>query len=201
MSLLTGSSGRRAVFLDRDGTINIEKEYLYRPDEFEFVPGAPEGIALLNSAGFVVVVVTNQSGIARGYYGEDDVQRLHRHMDECLARAGARVDAYYYCPHHPVSGEGTYRIDCSCRKPNPGMLLMAADDLGIDLNRSWMVGDKEADLEAGAAAGCRVCLVRTGYGAEAAGTAGEDVLVCDNLLLAAREIITLALPEPVQSEK
>jgi D-glycero-D-manno-heptose 1,7-bisphosphate phosphatase len=157
--------GRRAVFLDRDGTINVEKEYLFRVEEFEFIPGAPEAIRLLKDAGFLVVVVTNQSGIGRGIYAEADLERLHAFMEQELARIGTGVDAYYFCPHHPRHGQGDYRMECACRKPLPGMLLAAARDLAIDLPASFMVGDKLADVEAGLAAGCRSVLVRTGYGA------------------------------------
>jgi D-glycero-D-manno-heptose 1,7-bisphosphate phosphatase len=157
--------GKRAVFLDRDGTINVEKEYLFRVEEFEFIPGAPEAIKLLKDAGFLVVIVTNQSGIGRGFYAEADLERLHAFMEQALARIGTGVDAYYFCPHHPQHGQGEYRTECVCRKPLPGMLLAAARDLVIDLPASFMVGDKLADVEAGLAAGCRPVLVRTGYGA------------------------------------
>ena len=153
----------RAVFLDRDGTINVEKDYLYRIDDFEFIPGAPEAIRLLNSAGFLVVVVTNQSGVARGYYTEEDVDTLHSHISNELATVGARVDAWNYCPHHP-SGKGRYAFPCNCRKPLPGMLRDAAQRLDIDLSSSIMIGDKLVDMEAAIAAGCRPILVRSGYG-------------------------------------
>lgn len=155
---------RRAVFLDRDGTINVEKEYLHRIEDFEFIPGVPEAIRRLREAGFLVIVTTNQSGVARGYYPLAAVETLHRHLQAELARQGAAIDAFYVCPHHPTEGVGEYRNDCGCRKGKPGMLLQAASDLGIDLSRSWMVGDKAADVEAGKAAGCRSILVLTGYG-------------------------------------
>lgn len=155
---------KRAVFLDRDGTINVEKEYLYRSDEFEFIPGAVEAIQVLNQAGYLVIVVTNQSGVARGYYTEDDVENLHRFVARELAHYGARVDAWLYCPHHPA-GRGSYSLPCACRKPLPGMLVEAARRYDIDLNASIMIGDKQADIAAGKAAGCRTMLVRTGYGA------------------------------------
>jgi len=186
---VTTEKGRPAVFLDRDGTINVEKEYLHRAEEFEFVPGAPEAIRLLKEAGFLVVVVTNQSGVARGYYDEAAVHRLHRFVDLELATVGASVDAYYLCPHHPHHGIGPYRTECACRKPLPGMLLNAAADLGIDLSRSWIVGDKAADVEAGLAAGCRTILVRTGYGAGEEHLVPPDVTVCDDIFAAARAII------------
>lgn len=180
---------RRAVFLDRDGTINKEKEYLHRVEDFEFIPGAPEAIRLLNSAGFLVIVVTNQSGIGRGYYGEDAVRSLHRFMDRELARHGARVDAYYFCPHHPDRGIGEYRRECGCRKPLPGMLLKAADDFTIDMNASFIIGDKMADLEAGIAAGCRPILVRTGYGDTVQDDFPAGVSTNDDILAAAWAII------------
>ncbi len=170
------SSGRRAVFLDRDGTINVEKNYLYRPEEFMFIPGVPDAIRRLNEAGFLVVVVTNQSGVARGYFNTDAVARLHEHLQERLRRDGAHVDAFYTCPHHPTAGIGSYRTECDCRKGRPGMLLEAARDLRIDLARSYMVGDKKADIEAGERAGCTAILVLTGYGAQEAGQ-NNDALV------------------------
>jgi len=180
---------KRAVFLDRDGTINVEKEYLHRPEEFEFIPGVPEAIRLLRTAGFRVIVVTNQSGVARGYYDEQAVEALHRHLDGELARYDTGVDAYYFCPHHPVEGVGEYRTACDCRKPLPGMLIQAARDFGLDLGRSYIVGDKLADVEAGLAAGCGTVLVRTGYGERAAGKVPEGVTVCDDLLAAAEAIV------------
>jgi D-glycero-D-manno-heptose 1,7-bisphosphate phosphatase len=181
---------RRAVFLDRDGTINEEKEYLWRVEEFSFIDGAVEAIKLLKGAGYLVVVVTNQSGIGRGYYGENDLKLLHEHMGRELQRYGTSVDACYFCPHHPQHGVGHYAIDCSCRKPLPGMLLQAAVDLEIDLAASWMIGDKKADIDAGQAAGCRTILVRTGYGTAEAATLPDDVPVVDDLLAAALLIVS-----------
>jgi D-glycero-D-manno-heptose 1,7-bisphosphate phosphatase len=175
---------KRAVFIDRDGTINVEKEYLYRVEEFEFIPGADQAIRLLNDAGFLVVVVSNQSGVARGYYTEEDVQLLHLHISTQLERAGARVDAWYYCPHHPA-GRGTYALSCHCRKPQPGMLLEAARRFDIDLQSSFVIGDKLVDIEAGHAAGCRSILVRTGYGREEEQYLHSGTEVYDNLLEAA----------------
>lgn len=158
-------SRRRAVFLDRDGTINVDHGYVFRPEEFEFVPGAPEAIRRLKEAGCLVIVVTNQAGVARGLYDETDVHHLHRHLDRELARHGAAIDAYYYCPHHPEKGREPYLRECACRKPLPGMLLQAAADFALDLKESFLVGDKRSDIEAGLAAGCMPILVETGYGA------------------------------------
>lgn len=181
---------RRAIFLDRDGTINVEKEYLYRAEEFEFVNGAPQAVRLLNEAGFFVVVVTNQSGVARGYYSEGDVEALHRHIDSELWKAGAWVDAWFYCPHH-LQGNGHYALACNCRKPLPGMLLDAAQQFGIDLEASVMIGDKLDDIKAGIAAGCRSILVRTGYGAADEFRVPVGTEVYDNLLEAAQALTRL----------
>jgi D-glycero-D-manno-heptose 1,7-bisphosphate phosphatase len=170
---------KRAVFLDRDGTINEESEYLYKVEECRFLPGVKEAVKRLNSAGYLVVVVTNQSGIARGYYSECDLEKLHEHMAKEFAGSGARVDGWYYCPHHPDFPAG--EAACDCRKPLPGMLLAASGELGIDLSSSWMVGDKGADMEAGIAAGCRSILVRTGYGAAEAAALPAGVFVADDL--------------------
>ncbi len=158
-------TARRAVFLDRDGTINVEKDYLYRIEDFEFIPGVPQALKRLQDAGFLLVVVTNQSGVARGYYALEDVERLHRHMCAELQKYGVILDGIYICPHHPDQGQPPYNVDCDCRKGKPGMLLQAARDLNIDLAASFMVGDKLTDLEAGHAAGCQSLLVQTGYGA------------------------------------
>ena len=185
---MSNSNGFRhtkpAVFLDRDGTINIEKEYLYKAEEFEFTSQAVEAIRLLNQAGYLVVVVTNQSGVALGYYTEDDVRSLHQYVEKQLEVGGAHVDGWYYCPHHP-SGSPPYDLGCDCRKPKPGMLLTAAKDLQIDLEQSWMVGDKLADIEAGIAAGCRPVLVMTGYGRNEQKTLDNTVPRCSDLYEAA----------------
>ncbi len=179
---------KRAVFLDRDGTINIEKEYLYQSADFEFIPGAPDAIHLLNQAGIMVIVVTNQSGVARGYYTEDDVLSLHRHIARELEQFGAHVDAWLYCPHHP-DGRGSYSLPCTCRKPLPGMLQEAADRYDIDLENSVMIGDKLADIEAGRAAGCSTILVRTGYGADEECHVAPHTIVCNDLLSAVRSLV------------
>ncbi len=187
MSNLKRTALRPAVFLDRDGTLNIEKDYLFRVEDFVFTEGAQEAVRLLNDAGFLVVVVSNQSGIARGYYGQEDVKRLHDAVDRLLAHKGAHVDAWYFCPHHP-EGTTDQAISCDCRKPAPGMLLQAAKEYGIDLADSYMVGDKRIDVEAGHAAGCHSILVATGYGHSEAAGLPKTVPCCENLLAAARLI-------------
>lgn len=182
----------RAVFLDRDGTINVEREYVHRVEDFAFIPGAPEAIRLLKDAGFYVVVVTNQSGVGRGFYDEAAVHDLHRHMDAELASLGTAVDGYYFCPHHPEHGNGAYRTECACRKPMAGMLFQAAADLSLDLAASFMIGDKLADVEAGLKAGCRPLLVRTGHGTRAAERVPAGVAVYEDILAAARAIVSEA---------
>jgi D-glycero-D-manno-heptose 1,7-bisphosphate phosphatase len=152
-------TGRPAVFLDRDGTINVEVNYLHRVADFAMIPGAAEAIARLNRAGWPVIVVSNQAGIARGLYDVVALEHLHAHLQQVLARHGAHVDAFYVCPHHP-----DFTGPCACRKPAPGMLLRAAEEHSIDLARSWLIGDSVGDMGAGRAAGCHTILVRTGYG-------------------------------------
>jgi len=182
---------RRCVFLDRDGVINEEVEYLHEPERVVLVAGAAEAIAALNRAGHAVVVVTNQAGIARGMYTERELAAVTARIGELLGRAGARLDGTYFCPHHPEAGLGAYRIACRCRKPGPELLERAAAELGLDLARSVIVGDKATDLEAGRAAGAGAVLVRSGYGAAeearlaAAGLAGLADAVFDSLAAAA----------------
>jgi D-glycero-D-manno-heptose 1,7-bisphosphate phosphatase len=156
----------RAVFLDRDGTINEELSYLAELSRLRLIEGAAAAIARLNRAAFKVIVVSNQSGVARGYFAEDAVQHVHSALRERLERVHARVDAFYYCPHHPTEGIEPYKRDCHCRKPKPGMLERAARELQIDLNHSFIVGDRLSDLIAGHAVGCKPILVQTGFGHE-----------------------------------
>ncbi|MBK8977548.1 MAG: HAD family hydrolase [Planctomycetes bacterium] len=150
---------RPAVFLDRDGTLNEERGSCGDPLGVRVLPGVAEALARLRAAGFVLVVVTNQSGVARGHYGEADVARVHWHLQRELGNA---VTAWLHCPHHPSEGDGPYRRDCDCRKPAPGLLERAARLLALDLRRSWLVGDAARDLLAGAAAGLRTVLVECG---------------------------------------
>jgi D-glycero-D-manno-heptose 1,7-bisphosphate phosphatase len=152
------------VFLDRDGTVIEERHFLSEPNDVVLLPTAGESIAHLNSLGIGVAVVTNQSGIARGYFPESRIAEVHARLDELLQGFQARIDRYEYCPHHPDEGVGIYRIDCDCRKPKPGMLIRSAAALHLDPARSLMVGDRLGDLQAGANAGCTTALVRTGYG-------------------------------------
>ncbi len=186
-----GVEKRRAVFLDRDGTLNEEKDYLYRIEDFVFIRGVPESIQRLKKAGFLVIVVTNQSGVARGYFTLAEVETLHRHIQKKLNKYGAGVDGFYVCPHHPDQGVGAFRKHCNCRKGEPGLLLQAAADFGIDLTRSFMIGDKLADLQAGTRAGCRPILVLTGYGVETSQRLkSDDILVFGDLGKAANFILS-----------
>ena len=141
------------VFLDRDGVLNVDRGYVHRPEDLEWIPGAPEAVAQLNRTNFRVVVVTNQSGVARGLYDEAAVRRLHTVMQEQLAEYGAHVDAFYYCPHHPEGRVPDFAIECDCRKPKTGLLEQAARDWPIDRARSFLVGDKDGDLAAAATFG------------------------------------------------
>ena len=171
-----------AVFLDRDGTINVEKNYLCRIADWEWIAGAKESLQRFKAAGFAVVIVSNQSGIARRMYTVEDVTCLHEQVIEQFNDDLQVIDAIYFCPHHPAFGPPTA---CDCRKPAPGMLLRAAADLNLDLANSWIVGDKLSDLEAGVVLGLRTVLVRTGYGALHEADVSSCMLVMDNLFEAA----------------
>jgi D-glycero-D-manno-heptose 1,7-bisphosphate phosphatase len=155
---------RPAVFLDRDGTINEDVGYLSELSHLTLFPWAIDAVRLLNRAGYLVVMVTNQGGIGRKMIRPEFVPQLHAVIDQRLAAGGARVDGWYSCPHHPAALVESLRIDCACRKPAPGMALDAARDLGIDLARSWVIGDKWIDVQLAHNVGGRAVLVRTGWG-------------------------------------
>ena len=158
------TTGRPAVFLDRDGTINEQMGYVNHLSRFQLLPGVARAIRSLNEAGLPVVVVTNQSGLARGYFPESLLEAVHAELHRLLAREGAHLDGLYICPHHPEAREERFRLDCNCRKPRTGLLERAAAELGLDLGRSYMVGDRWSDLRCGAAVGATTVLVLTGYG-------------------------------------
>jgi D-glycero-D-manno-heptose 1,7-bisphosphate phosphatase len=153
-----------AVFLDRDGTINEEVGYLDRIDKLKLFPNAAEAIRIINESGMKAVVITNQSGIARGYFTEEFVGTVHAHIQKILRERGAFVDAFYYCPHHPTEGIGAYLQPCSCRKPEAGMLIAASEDMDIDLVKSYTVGDMSKDIQVAGKVGAKGVLVKTGYG-------------------------------------
>ena len=146
-------SGRPALFLDRDGVININHGYVCRPEEFEFIDGIFELCRTAQGLRYLLIVITNQAGIGRGYYSEADFHLLTDWMRDVFAREGVTIDGVYFCPYHPEHGVGDYKIESPCRKPAPGMLLQAAKEFEIDLSRSILIGDKESDIQAGMAAG------------------------------------------------
>ena len=158
---------RKAVFLDRDGTILVHEPYLSSPDQLSLLPNAAEGIRLFKKHGYLVIVVTNQSGIARGLFDEECLMLIHKKMVGMLENEGANIDGLYYCPHHTEGIIERYKVDCDCRKPKPGMFLDAARRHRIDLSQSIMIGDSEVDMLAGKNAGCKSVLVRNGCAGDA----------------------------------
>ncbi|HXG65066.1 MAG TPA: D-glycero-beta-D-manno-heptose 1,7-bisphosphate 7-phosphatase [Blastocatellia bacterium] len=183
-----------AIFIDRDGTINEDIGYVSGPQELVIYPWAAEAIRLINQAGLKVIVITNQSGIARGYYSEEMLAAIHRQMLAELARAGARIDAIYYCPHHPNFGGPRYQVACECRKPQPGMLYQAAREHRLDLARSFVIGDKASDIMLAQSVGARSALVLTGYGRRTLANRDlypcEPDIVADDLLEAVKLILS-----------
>ena len=154
------------IFLDRDGTINEEVEFLSTPDQLRLIPGSAEAIRDANAAGFNVFIITNQSGIARGLLSEQQLSDIHSHLLEILRTHQATIDAVFYCPHHPEMGAAPYRRECDCRKPRTGMLVRAAAEFNVDLTQSFVIGDRMFDIQAGNNAGCTSILVLSGYGKE-----------------------------------
>ena len=186
-----GRGARRAAFLDRDGTIIEEVGYLDRPERVELYPWTIDAIRALNRAGLAVVMVTNQSGVARGFFTEKVVQDVHARMAALLAEGGARIDAYYYCPHHPEGNVAGYARSCDCRKPGRGLVDRAVNELGVDPARSFVVGDRWLDVALARAVGAAGLLVRTGYGLSVEQQPGDltaDAVV-DNLIAAASWIL------------
>lgn len=152
-------STRRAVFLDKDGTVIENIPYNIDPSLIRLCPGAPEGLRSFAEAGFLLVVVSNQSGVARGFFPESAIAPVERRLRQLLAEHEVTLDGFHYCPHHPEGSVLAYAVSCECRKPAPGMLVESARTLGIDLTRSWMIGDIPDDVEAGRRAGCRTALI------------------------------------------
>jgi len=183
---------RPCVFLDRDGTLHPDVDFLRLPSQLKLYPGAGAAVARLNRHGIPVVVVTNQSGVARGMLDEPQLAEIHAELARQLAEHGARLDGLYYCPHHPTEGSAPYRMACSCRKPNPGMLIQASQEHQLDLGASWIVGDSARDLQAGAAVGARGILVSTGKGSSTAGglrESGRELLYVPDLAAAVELIL------------
>lgn len=185
---------RRAVFIDRDGTISEEIGYVNHVSRYRVLPIAAEAVRTLNAAGWLAILVTNQAGVARGYFKEELIGDVHNVLKQELERDGARLDAIYYCPHHPTVGEPPYRQDCDCRKPKPGLIRRAAEEFSLDLARCWMVGDRYSDTELARNAGVRSAFVLTGYGRgelehQSHGWQHRPDLVAENLLEAVRAIV------------
>lgn len=186
-----------AVFMDRDGTLSHEVGYVNHLSRFRLFPWSVDAVRLLNRAGLRAVVVTNQAGVARGYFPEPLVDQVHALLRDAMASGGARLDGIYCCLHHPSVGEPPYRQDCECRKPRPGLLRKAAADLDIDLSRSWMIGDRLGDVEVAWAVGARGAIVKTGYGRGevlwgAPAWPRQPDLVAENLLEAVTAILDAA---------
>jgi D,D-heptose 1,7-bisphosphate phosphatase len=179
----------KAVFLDRDGTINEEVGYLDSLEQLRIFPVAFDAVRMINRAGIKVVVVTNQSGVARGFFDEDFVNSVHARINEIFRKKGAFIDRFYYCPHHPTEGIGRYRISCDCRKPAPGMLISASEELDIDLSSSYVVGDMAKDIEVANNVGARGILVRTGYGKNVVTSDIKPAFIAEDILAAAEWIM------------
>ena len=184
----------KAIFLDRDGTINVEKHYLHKIEDFEFLPGVIEGLKLLQEAGYLLIVITNQSGIARGYYTEEDFHKLNDWMIEKLNESGVKISKVYFCPHLPDANIEKYRIECECRKPKLGMYKTAIKEFDIDLDESWAIGDKIRDLAICEKTGCEGFLVGENENENTLQRIKtkqiRNISYCENLLLSANEIIS-----------
>jgi D-glycero-D-manno-heptose 1,7-bisphosphate phosphatase len=186
---------KQAVFIDRDGTISEEVGYINHPSRFRLFPYSPDAIKLLHDNGWLTILVTNQAGVARGYFSEEMVQAVHATMTAELKSNGAKLDAIYYCAHHPSVGEPPYRFDCDCRKPKPGLITRAAQDFDIDVSQSWMVGDRYSDIELARNAGLKSAFVLSGYGLgewehQRTGWTVNPDLVAKNLLEAVQLIVS-----------
>ena len=184
---------KRAVFMDRDGTISEEVGYINHPSRFRLFTYSASAIKLLNETDWLAIVVTNQAGVPRGYFSEDMVQVVHQQLKQELKDEGARLDAIYYCAHHPSVGEPPYRFDCDCRKPRPGLIKRATEELDIDLNASWMVGDRYSDIEMARNARVNSAFLLSGYGRgeweyQRSNWQHQPDLVAENLLEAVKTI-------------
>jgi D-glycero-D-manno-heptose 1,7-bisphosphate phosphatase len=185
---------RPALFMDRDGTVSEEVGYVNHPSRFRLFPYSAEAIKLLNDNGWLAIVVTNQAGVARGYFSEDVILKVHEQIRHDLENAAAKLDAIYYCAHHPSVGEPPYRLDCDCRKPKTGLIERASADFEIDLDRSWMVGDRYGDVELARNAKLHSALVLSGYGRgeweyQRGSWSMEPEVVAEDLLEAVKMII------------
>lgn len=190
---------RRAVFIDRDGTLSEEVGYINHPSRFLLFPYAAGAVKLLNDHEWLAVIITNQAGVARGYFDEAMIQTVHDNLKRDLQSVGARIDGIYYCAHHPSVGEPPYRQDCDCRKPKPGLIKRAATDLNIDVQQSWMIGDRYSDIELARNAGVCAALVLSGYGRgewenQRSSWQHQPDLIAENLFEAIVSITAVAAP-------
>lgn len=178
----------KAAFIDRDGVINEERNYVYQVEDFVLLPGVVQGLSILREAGYLLIIVTNQAGIARGYYNHSSVDTLHEHMFDQLAQQGVFLDAVYFCPHHPHGKIKKLAFQCECRKPSPGMLNAAALEFNLDLSASVLIGDKFTDIQAGKRAGVgKNIIVESGHYLEQEARLQAD-LIAKDLLAAARNV-------------
>jgi len=192
--------------MDRDGTLAHEVGYVNHLSRFRLYPWAVDAVRLLNRSGLLAVVITNQAGVARGYFPERLIAEVHALMNAAMEAGGARLDGIYYCPHHPSAGQPPYRQDCACRKPKAGLIQRAAADLDVDVARSWVVGDRDADLELARNVGARAVLVKTGYGLgelmwHAASWPRPPDIVADHLLEAVERIVAEGEGEAGRAER
>ncbi len=179
----------KALFIDRDGVILKEKNYVYRQEDAEFLPGVFEALKKATASGYRIIIVSNQSGIARGLYTEKDYLKLEKWLETKFEENSVKIDGVYYCPHHPEASVKKYKKDCECRKPKPGMILKAAKEHNLNLAESFMIGDKTTDVEAGKNAGCKTILVKTGYAGKDSESKLKPDFVADDLLSAVEIIL------------
>ncbi|MBI3032855.1 D-glycero-beta-D-manno-heptose 1,7-bisphosphate 7-phosphatase [Candidatus Woesearchaeota archaeon] len=182
----------KSIFIDRDGVINEDVGFAHKNHELVFIPRSLQALKLLAASDYKIFIVTNQPVIGRGMCSEEEYLEFEKYLLKQIKDAGGRIDKCYYCPHHPTAGKGKYLLDCSCRKPKPGLLLQAKKEFNIDMQHSFMIGDKRSDIAAGKAAGCKTILVKTGHAGEGGNTEQKitpDYIVDD--LYAAIHKITL----------
>jgi D-glycero-D-manno-heptose 1,7-bisphosphate phosphatase len=181
----------KACFLDRDGVLIEEVNYLSSPSQIHIFENSYKALKLLKDNGYIIIIITNQAGVARGYFDEDNIQTIHNEIDRLLSIENLIIDKYYYCPHHPEGTVEKYSIKCNCRKPAPGLIHQAVKDFNIDLKQSFLIGDKMSDINSAKNAGCFSILVKTGHGLEYTKTAEENnIHIKENILDAVKSFIS-----------
>lgn len=192
---------KKAIFLDRDGTINVEKDYIYKEEDLEFEKNSIEALKKFKELGYILIVITNQSGIARKYFSEDDLHRFNKNMNDILKKNMAEIDEFYFCPHHPTHGIGEYKKECNCRKPNNALIEEAIKKYNIDRSKSYMIGDKNSDIQAGLKSDLKTVLVKTGYGEkEIVKIDKNQTLICEDLGEFAEILRRTKLSELIKNE-